>query len=489
MTKQRDIVDVLTSFILRERFERIPGRVRSLARIHIIDGVGVALAGAATPLVRSARRSALGGGESRSGLDVIATGPSGSPALVAYSNALSARILDYDDVQTSETSIYGLLGYPSAPVLAAALAIGQWREVSGESLLSAYLAGVEVRARLADAVNPKLLRDGLPATGTLGGIGALFAAAKLLGLGRKAIRSALSIWETIRPRDGDITGGAVAVAFRDAQSVRTAVEAALLAAEGVTADTRIPSVLTVLPVAKVTEELAKPYYILKPGFAIRTYPCNPLAHPAVDLLFTILNLNDIRPREIKRVDVDITRVMGEVLLLTAPTRVVELTRSLPYAIALAACKGAVVPEDFRRLPKRGSLRDFMQRIYCRVAPELDALGHERARTVVRVTLGNGRVIQMKTDVAKGTPEKPFSDIELSHKFLQCALYSIGPEQAEELLNRLWFLEESPNVAALFNIDDMSIASPTDHSAGAIHHHVHSHIGHETEVEGPKVGSA
>lgn len=492
MKSQQDIVDRLVSFTRRARFERIPDRVLALAKIHIIDGVGVMLAGAASPAAR-ALHCRLFAVDPGSGSELVGIEGTWDPAFAAFANTYSARVYDYDDVQATETSTYGLLTHPTAPVLAAALAIGQARKASGEALLTAYLAGVEVAARLAVSVDSKLLFDGLAPTATFGGIGALIAAAKLLGLRPKAVRSALSIWESTTARDGHAAEATLNAALRDAQSARMAVEAALLAAEGMTIDVsvlRFPSIFETLPGtttappvlatllgSPIKKSSATVHYILDPGFAIRIYPSHPLSHPALDLMLAIVNLHGLRPTDIKRVEVGVTRVMAEVLSLTPPTTIAELRRSLPFALALAACNGVVVPNDFDRLTKRKALHDFMPRVHSYVDPELDALGHARAWTIVRVTLDNERVIEMKADVAKGAPQKALIQIELFHKFYQCAMCSLDEQRAEKLLNRLWRLDELPDVASLFKADaECSVdADPsTDHGHGHGHGHEHGH---------------
>ena len=471
MTKPRDLIDVLVSFVSRESYEGIPDRVRALAKIHMIDGVGVMLAGAAAPPVRTFHDRILAGDEGTSS-HIVGTGRTAAPALAAFANAFSARALDHDDVQTTETSTYGLLTHPTVPVLAAVLAIGQARHASGEAILTAYLGGIEVAARLAESMDQKLLSNGVSATATCGGIGALLAAAKLLGLRHKAIHSALAIWEATAPRAGHATEDALSAALRDAQSVRIAVEAVLLAADGMIVP-RPQWVLETVPVSALATSLAKQHYILEPGFAIRIYPSNPLGHPAIDLTLAIVNLHGIRANEIKRIEADVTAVMGKVLALTAPTSIIGLGRNLPFVIGLAASKGVIVPEDFYRFPRQKAISDLMPRIVCNVDPELDALGHERARTVVRMTLRNGRTIEMKADVAKGTPQKPLSEIELFHKFFQGALRSLDERHAEQVLNRLWLLEELPDVANLLNARAPASAH-ADHSTNLIHDHLHEH---------------
>ena len=486
-TTKRDALDALALFANRVRFERIPERVRALAKLHIIDGVGVMLAGAAAPTGR-ALHGGLVAGAPGPGADIVGTEHATSPPMAAFANAFSGRALQFDDVQTTDTSIYGLLAHPTVPVLAAALAIGQACKVSGQALLVAYLAGVEVTARLAESADSKSLRAGRMPAAAFGGIGAAIASAKLLGLSPKQTHAALTIWESTTMRGSPTAKCASAVALRDAHSVRAAVEAALLVAGGFTVDAPAASASSLFAVRpEIAKNFGNPYAVHLPGFAIRVYPSHPLAHPAIDLMFAIVNLHGIRASEIERIEVGITRVMADVLSLSVPSGDSELHRNLPYALALAASREAIVPPDFVRLPRQKPLLDLMRRIRCRVVSELDARGPERAWTVVRVKLKNARVIEMKADVAKGSPQKPLSEIELFHKFFQCALSTLDGPKAERLLNRLWLLDEAPCVSGLCRLD---VRWPTDVEPAHDHAHDphrdenahgrghHAHLGHD-----------
>ena len=496
MLKKQNNFNQLVARALREDFSNIPERVRAMAKLHMIDGVGAMLAGAGAPAVRSLLRGLMTA-KSEQGVDIVGTDHVASPSMAAFANAFSGRALQFDDVQATETSIYGLLAHPTVPVLAAALAVGQSRKVSGAELLVAYVAGVEVTARLVDAADPKLLRAGFATTATFGGIGAVIAAAKLLKLSPQRTHAALAIWEATTARDRPAVEETWGAALRDAHSVRAAVEAALLAAEGLPVDRPVaatPAPFVARP--ETVKNFGKPHAVHLPGFAIRVYPSHPLTHPAVDLMFAIVNLHGIRASEIDRVDIGLTRIMADVLALSMPGTVAELHRNLPYAIGLAATREAIVPPDFAQLPRQKPLLDLMRRVRCRVDPDLAKRGTERPWTRVRVTLVNGRVFEMMADVAKGSPQKPLSEIELFHKFFQCALCVLDGPKAERMLNRLWLLDEAPNVAGLCRFDarwptdaepGAEGAHPHDHDHDADAHgrgH-HAHLGHEDPFEGRK----
>lgn len=274
MKKDGEIVDLLSAFAARHRWDRAGDRVQAVAKIHVIDGVAAMLAGASTDQVR-----ALGKTLFRQPKEYCPTTQAQDPAHVAFAYAFSGRLLDYDDVQTTENSTFGLLTTPTVPVLAAALAVGQATHVSGEELLNAYLIGVEIAARLAAGTAPMTLANRLAATTTFGGIGALLAAAKLLGLDGKEIRAAYEAWQLVVRAEPLEHESSVNAAYRDAHSVRLAVEAALQASHGMSTTSIFYGPLSSVSadtISSLSRRLGKPYCILEPGFAIRTHPSNPL---------------------------------------------------------------------------------------------------------------------------------------------------------------------------------------------------------------------
>ena len=64
----------------------------------------------------------------------------------ALANGVSAHAHDFDDTQISEAPdrVYGLLTHPTTPVLSAAIPVAEEVGASGEELLTAFVAGVEI---------------------------------------------------------------------------------------------------------------------------------------------------------------------------------------------------------------------------------------------------------------------------------------------------------------------------------------------------------
>jgi 2-methylcitrate dehydratase PrpD len=164
------------------------------ARAHILDGYGLALSGfdEESHVILRRHIARAGGLGEATVLGTPLRAPAETTALV---NALGMHAMDYDDTQlsTNPDSVYGLLTHPTTPVLGAAAAAAELVGAGGRELLTAYVAGVEVACRLADAMNPRHYHHGFHSTGTVGAFGAVAAAGRLLGLTREQMRHAFGI--------------------------------------------------------------------------------------------------------------------------------------------------------------------------------------------------------------------------------------------------------------------------------------------------------
>src|SRR5690606_14804432 len=108
----------------------------------------------------------------------------GDAALI---NGCAAHAHALDDTHES------MRGHPSVPIVPAILALGEEINADGDSLVMAYIAGVEVAGRLGRSVNDRHSQVGWHTTCTLGAVGAAAACAYLLRLDEARIRHALGI--------------------------------------------------------------------------------------------------------------------------------------------------------------------------------------------------------------------------------------------------------------------------------------------------------
>lgn len=438
----------LTAEIARFVLENppIPDSVLERATRHLVDGVAVMLAGAAAESGRISREHLreLGG---KPQAVVVGSRLRAPLQLAAWANGTAAHALDYDDTQlaTDPRSVYGLLTHPTAPVLPAALAAAEYVGASGAEFLDAYVVGVEVACRTADAVDPRHYRDGFHSTGTLGTFGACAAAARLvrcdLDQTLRAFGLAASMAAGLRENFGTMTKP-----FHAGRAAENGVLAVLLARRGWTAATNIleakrgfySAAAGGYDASKIEGRLGNPYFFESPGISIKPYPSGSLSHPAQDVLLELVREHEVRPEDVERIEVGVNSHVPNALIHTRPQTALEAKFSLQFQMAVGVVDRraglAQFTDDRVRDPQ---VRALMERVHVYVDPEIEALGYNEMRMKVAIHLRNGRVLSGRADMARGHPRKPLSRQEVSEKFLECAALVMLPERARRLLDALW----------------------------------------------------
>src|SRR5262245_57866160 len=262
----------VASFVAKTRFRDLPREVVQLARGFILDGFGVALAGSTdecSRIVQGQIRQMRAKGESA----ILGTALSAPPAKAALANGVAGHAMDYDDTQlsTSKQAVYGLLTHPTTPVLAAVLATGEKERISGEEFVLAYVLGVEVECRIADAIAPRHYQDGFHSTATMGGLGAAMAVGKILRLNEETLIRTLGIAASmasgLRENFGTMTKP-----LHAGRAAENGVNSALLARDGFTAATNIlearrgffHAMAGGCDESKLTGRLGSPYFMKEP---------------------------------------------------------------------------------------------------------------------------------------------------------------------------------------------------------------------------------
>jgi 2-methylcitrate dehydratase PrpD len=450
----------VANFIATTRFRDIPKDVVQLARGFILDGLGVALAGSTdecSRIVQAQIRRMNGRGEA-SLLGVNLKAPSAKAALA---NGVAAHAMDYDDTQlsTSKEAVYGLLTHPTTPVLAAALAVGEQEKISGNELVSAYILGVEVECRIADAIHPRHYQSGFHSTATMGGLGAAMAVGKILRLKHEQLIRALGIAASmasgLRENFGTMTKP-----LHAGRAAENGVTAALLARDGFTAATNIleaprgffSAMAGGYDERKLSGRLGAPYFMKEPGISIKPYPSGSLSHPAQDLILDLVKAHDLRADKIDQIDVGTNSNVPNALIYPMPKTALEGKFSIPFCMAIAVLeRKAGIAQFHDRKVRDKKVIDLMKRVTLYVDDELEKLGYDQVRSRIRVRLKDGRVIEGRYDVARGHPEKPMSWSELGEKFLDCAGLVLARGKALEAIDLVARIEQLKSLAPLFKV--------------------------------------
>src|SRR5256885_3468745 len=131
----------VADFIVSTRASDIPADVAHLGRRPILDGLGLALAGAASETGRIIRRYLDSLGIAADSGSTVIGGDSRLPArFAAFANGVSIHADDYDDTQLAiaKDRVYGLLTHPTAPALPAVPALAERARLDGRAGATAY---------------------------------------------------------------------------------------------------------------------------------------------------------------------------------------------------------------------------------------------------------------------------------------------------------------------------------------------------------------
>src|SRR3989442_5590523 len=307
------LTDYVAGFVVATRASDIPADVMHLGKRSVIDGLGLALAGAASQTSAITRRYLASLGiASSSGSTVVGSDLRLPARFAAFANGVAIHADDYDDTQlaVAKDRVYGLLTHPTAPALPPVLALAERDRRSGRDLMTAYQVGVEVECKVAEAILPRHYQQGFHSTATCGAIGAAAAAAKLLHLDREATRRALSLGATqaggLRENFGTMTKP-----FHAGRAAESGVVAAELAAFGFTAS---PNGLEAdrgffraagggYSAEMIDGKLANPWTFAFPGVSIKPHPSGSLTHPGMAVMLDLIRRHDLRPTRVKRVSV------------------------------------------------------------------------------------------------------------------------------------------------------------------------------------------
>lgn len=454
------LTEYVSEFISSTSLSDVPAEAREAAKRSVLDGLGLAVAGSRSEASEVAS-GYFGDMGCRGTSTVIGRGEKLPTAAAAFLNGLAIHVEDYDDTQLAvgEDRVYGLLTHPTAPVLPAPLAVGEPAGASGADVLTAYMIGVDVASKVAEAIDPRHYQDGFHSTGTAGAIGAAAAAAATMGLDAERTACALGL---AAAKAGGLREnfGTMGKAFHAGSASQTGVEAAELARRGFTAASNILEAKRGFfqaagggyDEASIMGRLGDPWVFEHPGISIKPYPCGSLTHPAMSAAAQLREEHGFKPDDVERVRVGASRHMLNTLIHHRPSTELESKFSMEYGIAVVLIQGRAGLHDFTdEAVNRPEVQSLLERIDFYVNEAADAGQFNTMRSYIEVELRDGRVLEATAEFAKGSPQIPMGQEELSEKFDECVRWGgLEPDRGRRLAEQVTRLEEADSVGALLD---------------------------------------
>jgi len=430
-------------------YDAIPDEARHYARRHLLDTVGVMIAGAGGTIATQAE-TVIKSVRPDGGIPVAGRARRADLLDAAFLGGTAAHGIELDDGYRHGSAHCGCV------VIPAALSVSYDRRASGRALLAAVVAGYETNICLARAMAPELRQRGFHPTSAVGPFGAAMATAKLRGLNETQFANAMGIAaSSAAGLFAFVNGGGDIKRLHAGHASREGIQAALLAEQGVEGPPGVIEARDGFMQAFAFGRLDKARPIRLPPQAefgitdcyIKPYACCRHIQPAVEATFGLLNDENIPFEDIKTIDVETYKIAAEHAHVPWDD-FASAQLSFPYLVGLAARYRAVKFEHFDDKTRQDpAFADFARKLTVSAPAEIDQLYPKLRPARVTVTTAKGRFVR-QADEAWGSRLVPLDDDGLIAKFLGLVGPVLGEQRAKDLSERLWTIDTIADVAPL-----------------------------------------
>lgn len=421
----------------------------ALARIAIIDTLGVALAGS----VEACTTNLLvtpGIADAAGPCTLFGTSRKTSALDAAFVNGVASHALDYDDFSQP------MGGHQSVPLVSPLIAIAEQRGLSGAQLIQSYVVGIETEIRLARAVNFHHYDKGWHPTATLGVFGAAAAIGHMIGLDETKLAVALAIAASFAS-GVKANFGTMVKPLHVGQCCRNGLLAALLAEAGYDAN---PAALEHkqgflnayngpgnYDAELIFENWASPLEVTSPTMGLKQFPCCGSTHPAVSMMLALRQEEGVTAADVERIE--ILPHMRRLPHTDNPDPRTPLAAkfSVQYAVARALLDGAVRLKHFEGTAHLDpAIRALMDRTTALPHPDMPGDSAQQFGAEVRVTRKDGSVVTRRVDSLVGRGgDNPMSSDELWEKFYDCSRRALPKQDLLPLFERLESLDKVEDI--------------------------------------------
>lgn len=373
----------------------------------------------------------------------------------ALANGTAAHALDYDD------TFLPAVNHAGASLVSSLLALAEERNLSGNSVVDAYIVGLEIDFWLARGLMRSHYDIGWHSTSTIGTIGAAGACARLLGLDEQRTAHALSLGVSMAA-GMKVQFGTMAKPLHAGLAAQHGVEAALLAESGVQG--RMEALegpmgfldLCGGPAANgwldVMDDIGKGLLAMEErGLMIKRFPCCASTHRVLDCVLELIEEEGVVAEDVEKVETFIGAGNARNLMYSNPTTELQARFSMQYCIAVALLYGNVTLKDFTPAAvERPEVRSLFS--MTTVTPYESADEQKNTDLMVphrvKITMKNGVVHDRSRDLPKGTVKYPMDDEDRRNKFIDCAQHVMPVSKIDEIRKTLANLDSEQSIRAL-----------------------------------------
>jgi 2-methylcitrate dehydratase PrpD len=443
------VTERFATFVAETDYSALTPTAIENAKLHILDTLGVALAGYEHPVANIVLDYCrfMGGTPD---VTIIGSSEKTSVPMGAFANGLLAHAIDYDDWDA-----IARVGHPSCQIVASSLSAGEATGASGKDLLKAYVVGIEIATQISAAC-PDIIKRGFHSTPIYGSMGSAAAAASMLRLATYQVRAAFGIAASAA---GGLfrQQGSMVKPFHAGNGARNGVEAALLAQRGFTADEAIIE----NPIGfcdtfffgdnscdyeKMLEALGKPFYVDSPGLSFKLHPCSAPQFLAADATLHLLRQHSIHFEDVESVELRLNPFRYDRHYRPAVQSGLQGKFTTNYVCAVAILDGKLERASFSDAKTREpKVQEAMNKI--RVIRD-EAIPEKGEYCPVTMKLKDGRTVQYTATIQKGHAKNPLTEHEVEEKFRSNASVMLSQNQLEQTIACVRSLEKLGNLREL-----------------------------------------
>lgn len=383
--------------------------------------------------------------------------------LAALCNGTWAEILDYQDVVVDPRNN----GHLGVTIIPAAYAVAEREKSSGEELITAVAAGLEVAIAVLRAVGRRHRSDGrgFRTTSIAGPLGASVACAKLLGLDATRILYAMGmagacspngLMPSLAPGNGSfgmdkdwVNGQAAQLAVNTADLVKhgmTASDRVVTGDMGIVASHSHGDGQELIAPNKGTPNISK--------ISLKKYACCYGVHSAIEATKIICIENKIDVNEIKKIIVRVKADSAKTLSTRKINNHMAARFSLPYAVALAAVKkDDISMHDFEE-PRifDEKIIQLMKKVEVLADEELTDFHVETGGFPGMVEINsNNKKYSERVDYPVGSAQRPMTWDDLHHKFSELTVNHYTDQERQKILTAGKEMPTVNNINELSNL--------------------------------------
>ena len=441
----------LSQFIYSNHFDAIPPHVISRAKIHLLDSLGVALAGTVQNNAINGRNGLHKMPNTQGKCRVWGSSYTFSPAYAALANGIAAHVLDFDDTHTDSIT------HGSAVLVPLVIALTEDLNLNSREMLAAYVTGWEIAARVGLTAKGTFHKRGFHSTAIAGIFGPVSGAASLLNLSPIACAHALGLAGSQASGIAEyLTNSSSAKCFHAGWAAHSGILSAYLAEAGMTGPLSVfegrfglfatHGIQSEINAADVCRELGEHWEIMR--VSVKPYPCCHFAHATVDCARMLIR-DGIKPEEVKHILCVVDPIASALICEPiddkfSPQTPYAAKFSLPYLVASGMIDDGLSLESFSpEQLNRTDVLELARKVSYRYSEEGEIPFPAYFPGLISVTLKDGREMTKRLNVNYGNPENPMKNSDVEQKFRNNVRGILSPQATEKVIQLVADIENHP----------------------------------------------